>query len=159
MQKNATVGTPIVNGQIFIIPNSSICWGDEVRSEPGMWSDLYDTYLANYDVCKEMPFKDTRFFEMWFNTKGNDDSNWVCHGIDGYDELEGFRVRSAYLPETLFKGKKEGDTITIWIVAEDWDRTDKSLLTKRIKVSLTLKQRGYRYDRFGNFEEVLERVR
>ena len=50
------------------------------------------------------------------------------------------------LPVKLFKGKKEGDTIVLHCPEYN------------ITVELTLNQLGYRYGRFGKFEEVLKKV-
>jgi hypothetical protein len=69
--------------------------------------------------------------------------NWNCHGIDFPKKfLMGWFP--SYVPYTLLKDKKEGDTVKF-----TYDGVD---------IELTCCQTQYRYARFGKFEDALKCV-
>ena len=72
-----------------------------------------------------------------------------------------------YLPLVALEGKKEGDIIDITFPITCYQYEGLRALDKCIKeksddwtlsAKITLKQKGYRYEGFGNFEEVLKIV-
>lgn len=156
----------IVRADVFVVPNCSLIINE--RTFESTRSDLYRIFSLNEDAL-EGDFLDQVWAQVWFCTPGgqNQNSNWRDHGIDGYRELEGdgrngtWRPISMYLPKTLFKGYKEGDTVTFRMpIDRNVEINDGNIVTEisSIMVSLCLKQRGYRYERYGKFEEVLARV-
>ncbi len=143
-------------GNCFIVPNSSFTVKNGGLFEDGR-SDLYRAYTANYsNIIVDTRFEDLTWIELWFCSRNNNDqSNWVDHGIDELQN-EGWRVSCRYLPKILFEGHKEGDCVTVNLPI---DRpTEDGIEISSVKVELCLKQKAYRYSRFGNFEEVLKRV-
>lgn len=146
----------IIKADVFIVPNESF----KVSEKTFEWvrSDLYEIYSATKSAGD---FKDQTWVEVWFVTRGNDDSNWTDHTIDGFKELRGWKPISHYLPKAIFDGHKEGDIITIFLpICKSAELVEDSYvdMRARVKVELCLKQQGYRYERFGKFEEVLTRV-
>ena len=147
-----------IAADLFIVPNRSF----KVTEKTFEWVrfDLYEIYSAN-KLAGE--FKDQNWVQVWFVTRGNEDSNWTDHTIDGFTELGGWRPVSQYLPKSIFDGHKEGDVVTIILpicksveLAEN--ENSYADMRARVKVEFCLKQQNYRYERFGTFEEVLARV-
>jgi hypothetical protein len=64
-----------------------------------------------------------------------------------------------YMPFDILKDVKEGDSINIkipiWIRRID---DDGKAANATAEIKLTFQQKGYRYERFGNFEEVVKYV-
>lgn len=151
----------MIKADIFIVPNEAY----KVSEKTFEWAraDYFRVFRANHDKISG-DFMDQTWIQVWFATRGdNDQSNWTDHGIDGYKELVGWSPVCQYLPKALFEGRKEGDIITINLpitksveLSEGIDSYADMYAT--IKVDLCLKQQGYRYQRFGRFEEVLARV-
>jgi len=124
---------PSVNCVAFISPNKA-----------PMIGDLLECFREK--TLKEMQVQDPHFnkdqdhlVEMWFVGAGSD--NMRCHGF----EHEG-QVYNApfYVSESLLRGKHEGDVVNVH--------------TEDIDYEVTLKQQGYKHQRYGLFEEVLEKV-
>ena len=101
---------------------------------------------------------DEKLIQIWFFTSGNDESNWVDHTIDGYDELKYWKPAIGYLPVSLFAGKDDGDVVTVNLPIEKYDYDKHITMNTTIKVQLKLDQLSTRYKRFGSFAEVLKRV-
>ena len=131
-----------LEGDVFIIPNSLL----------GPKSVL--TQTSKDILCKTNEFfgfdPESPLVQIW--ATGMDVDNWGSHrspkeiGEEAEKEIRNISGKRAgyfldYLPAALFEGKKEGDTVTFQI--------------KDTSVSLTLRQKGYRYRRFGSFEETL----
>ena len=79
--------------------------------------------------CVDKKKKNDIYVEVWITSDEYD--NVACHGGP---------ISWSFFPESLFKGKKEGDVIKIG------------------KYDVTLQQTGFRYQSFGRFENVLEKV-
>jgi len=171
--------TTIFTGDVFIIPNPVVIPSNEnVFSNIDFWSRI-SNQVNMIKYSDELPslstlWFDDKYVECWFATPGNPNSNWYDHGIDhpafeGTDDEK--RNRKWYpainrLPASLFAGKKEGDVITFTMMVEtrphceikQGDDYDGVRLSKSVKVSLTLRQKAYRYRNFGTFEQVLEMI-
>ena len=133
----------IYNAEMFIIPNS-------LRREK---IELEDSKVASY-FWDQYERKAARYFgeeaarrnkserilaQVWICSKESD--NWADHGcpIDGEHFVQN-------LPVEIIRGMKEGDTIEL-------DLPEHNAILR-----LTAKQQGYRYERFGKFEDVLKRL-
>lgn len=161
----------IISGDVFVIPND-LCtakdmWDEEVRH--GMYVSAIENHI-HFDAEK------TKFIELWFCTPDSStgDSNWRDHCIDGYGELVNWRPITSRLPVEIFKGKKEGDIVTVELPITGWTALNPVIgidyppagckmpngvtVTTHVTVSLRLSQLKYRYRRFGKFEEVLEKL-
>jgi hypothetical protein len=150
-----------LKGDVFIIPNSPASFGSESIKSYNLdfWADISTQYnILKWTTDKRSEFEGSefeneRFIELWFANESID--NWYDHGIDTDDGYH-WRPMTKYLPETLFKGKKEGDEIsfTMFFVS----RTKDLELIKKVPVTLKLNQTSYRYKRFGAFEECLKNL-
>lgn len=140
-------------GHVFIIPNelgsklSNHWWENNPPVCEEEWRKFKNRQHKNLVNVPE----DDYYVQIWCLTPNteNHGSNWNDH----YEmvmpenredpEAEG-ECFPKYLPVSLFKDKKEGDSITIQ--------------TKWGRVELTLNQLNYRYRRFGRFEDVLKKL-
>ena len=161
----------IISGDVFVIPNG-------LRAAKDMWDEgtRHGMYLSAIENDIYFDPEKTKFIELWYCTPNSNsrDSNWRDHCIDGYAELAHWRPLSSLLPVELFKGKKEGDIVTIELPITGWTALNPVrkiddppagckmpngvTVTTRVTVSLRLSQLKYRYSRFGTFEEVLEKL-
>ncbi len=171
----------IIRAKAFAIPNGLYC-PDECEYNGGMlldsiayWSKaifnrwVYTSHDAAWRNERREKFgwdgldaKRQKYVALWLHepTGENDQSNWMDHGIDGYDELDGWKLLTNYIPVEIFNGYKDGDTVTfdIPIICEkhlDDDDEDEIRITW-IKVSVMLDQKNGRYPSNGLFHEVLE---
>ena len=155
-----TTFSSTLNGDVFIIPNSSACFNRETLKGYNLdfWSDINEQYnLLKWREKKEefsnSEFETEEFVELWFANEDID--NWFDHGV--YDESETqWRPLTKNLPKTLFYGKKEGDKVSFSMIFTS--RINDMEVRKRVPVTLTLSQLKYRYKRFGTFEECLKTV-
>ena len=149
--------TKIVKGEAFIIPNptdklSSFCepeWLAEkcerllgVKAEPEdemiqVWvvSEKCDNWSCTFGgFQKEINSKFPTLVESWKKSKEEQKETRLLGYFPGY------------IPKRLFCGKKEGDVVTF------------TCPEYNVEIILTCNQLGYRYNRFGRFEEVFEKV-
>lgn len=153
---------PLVNGDVFVIPNGATTIENVIVMDTK--SLMEQTFYAN-DLNK-LDYKNTKFIELWYCTPGHDNSNWVDHGVDQLREdiskedfLNGrddWRVSTSLLPIQLFKGKKEGDVVTVKLPVRRHTGHG-SCEVAWIKASIALAQKKYRYSRFGSFDEIVSR--
>ena len=93
-----------------------------------------------------------------------DDTHHKCgnlfdHGIVFKDEAETYARPSSYyahIPIWKFMDRKEGDTITFEVPCAIGRRQYEHNCV--MTITATLKQKGYRYESFGNFEELLAKL-
>ena len=140
-----------IKGNIFIIPNSACTKNDFLL-------DSYKGKAQELLLANGIQNDDEKLVQIWFFTPGNDDSNWVDHTIDGFDELKYWKPAIGYLPASLFADKDDGDVVTVNLPIEKYDHDKNITMHTTIKVQLKLDQLNARYRRFGSFAEVLKRV-
>ena len=171
----------LIRAKAFVIPNGLYC-PDELGFNGGMISDsvaywsqkifnrwLYKNHSEEWRKERKatlgwdgLDSSRQKYVELWFRepTGENDQSNWRDHGIDGYDELDGWDLLTNYIPTAIFEGYKDGDTVTFDIpIIRDkcWDDDDEDeIRITWIKVSVMLDQKGGRYPSNGLFHEILE---
>jgi len=122
-------------GDVFIIPNSPVRandWDSTIEGAEDQWTRFKNRI---HRVINEK--EDEAYVQVWCCTPGEDDSNWSCHR-----EMPDNENFATYLPASLFKNKKEGESVVV--------------NTKWGEVVLTLAQLKYRYRRFGAFEETMK---
>ena len=123
----------IIRAKAFIIPNSLYC-PDELDFNGGFVLDslreysqaTYEQWFYSHNEEWRKEHEDIRkpnrqkYVQVWFfePTGENDESNWYDHGIDGYDELKNWRPLTNLLPVEIFRGYKEGDTVTFELPIE-----------------------------------------
>ena len=125
----------IIKADVFIIPNPVQLVSDRKELK-------FDTTCERIEEVYGVKLEDEDLLvELWTldpedGTDGG--NNFECHGVN--------RDRNKLFPycgpAKLFKDKKEGDIVTFEGVFG--------------KFEVTLRQKGYRYERFGAFHEVLE---
>lgn len=146
------------DAKIFVIPNSA-----------GKVSDFFDPeqVIRNAtEVCEANGItfdpENDYLIETWYHSKQLGCDNIPDHNIYFEDEEGNKWILGSncgrYLPAKLFEGHKEGDTITIklpmWLT-KNYSENSEDVIAE---INLTLQQQGYRYQRFGDFEEVVEYV-
>ena len=90
----------------------------------------------------------------------------IISGREFSSRVERLRVSLDEIPITLFNGKKEGDVVVfrvpgeIIVYDEEKDPCGIRIGSEKVIVTITatLKQKGYRYERFGTFEEVMQEL-
>ena len=139
------------NVDAFIVPNKTHVVSDFLFDA----DDRETAYklLAWINKVHYEPSED-KLVEFWYVSPELESDNLVDHGF----KINGQYCNCDYdigrfLPYSMVKDHKEGDTIDVI-----WPYDDGSDVMKFILMHVTFKQMGYRYARFGKFEEVLERV-
>ena len=135
-----TTETKKIVGDVFIIPNIN----GTFEKCPDFAQESAQRRLTSLGLDLQFEPDDT-IVETWCCNSGSD--NWHCHGLKP-ERGATLSVGSfpTYFPARIFKGKKEGDTVTIHSTVLNMD------------FELTLNQLAYRYRRFGPFEEALAYV-
>ena len=149
MTTETATNTTLVKGDIFIIPNEAIMFNAFGHSKEWLGLKL-EKHLGI------TPGEYEKLVHMWITSEKA--SNWDHPGglqeeigieYNMLDESKNNRLMGYFpsrLPESILQGKKEGDIIRLHHKEYDID------------IELTCKQQGYRYQRFGTFEQVLEYV-
>ena len=150
----------IIRADVFIVPNGLRCYSATNDNNVSFWNKQEEVLLANKSSLTSTKLEDNKLVEVWYVTPGDgdEDSNWFDHAIDGYEELCGYRPISRFLPIELFESKTEGQTVTVELPIERFNRKMKTTEITTVKVALILSQRKYRYSRYGTFEETLSRL-
>lgn len=123
--------------QFFIIPNSLV-----TGTEGDYWFESYKKRLSRILGINEV--KDgQRFIQLWFHSADCD--NWQDGGIpkDLTPETE-IEYMPTYLPVEMVENMKEGDKMTLKVFGKE--------------VEFTARQFGFRYQRFGKFEDVISEL-
>ena len=134
----------------FIIPNAS------VKFEEGMSQSIVARAKRLMDVDIKVG---DQLVELWFAPKEKTEAGdnlashyWCFQSLLGIEEPEDkgagrmLGYFPQYLPKSLFMGVKEGDKRTF------------DCPEYEAKIEVTFQQQGYRYQRFGNFEDVLSKI-
>ena len=124
----------MVNAHCFIVPNglSQVSKRRESVLGPGLLQEIEDVYGVKLDDSDLLV--ETWTLNPELGTEGT--NNFECHGVNRTGERFPWCA-----PVKMFSGKKEGDVVSFSGTLGEFQ--------------VTLKQQGYRYQRFGNFEEVL----
>lgn len=125
--------------EAFIIPNKV----DTFKKENHLH---LNAKLARWGIVEKFQEEES-IIQLWITSDESD--SWADHGApkELFNTLEptGKNYFPQYFPYSIFKDKKEGETITI-------------LLDGKHELNLTLAQTKYRYKSFGNFEDALSFV-
>jgi len=135
-----TTETKKVVGDVFIIPNIN----GKFNECPDFSKESIQRRLTSLGLDLQFEPDDT-IVETW--CCNNESDNWHCHGLKINEETTlPVGTFPSDFPARIFKGKKEGDTVTIHSTVLNVD------------FELTLNQLSYRYRRFGRVEEALAYV-
>jgi hypothetical protein len=160
--KKTLTGT--VAADVFIVPNKALnmkgyCFVTDSRIK-NLGRILVDNDLS-------FDFVNDKTVELWYVTE---DSDNVCdHGFstsleDGRTVCTKFDI--SHLPIKMFEGKQEGDVVELKIHSDRevriFNKDSREYVTEKMHTNITfnlrLTQKGYRYERFGSFEDVLKQV-
>ena len=146
----------VINGASFIIPNSAYRLDQDGKGvtfiQPYFSEDRENEWGNSYN-------EKSHWVQMWTHNDKDSESNWECHGVENSADygLEDSLVKTmfagdhfpVYYPSEILMDKKEGDHL--YLEVENKDK-------EKVYFDITLKQKGYRYEHAGNFEETLARV-
>jgi len=124
----------VIKAHCFIVPNALHPVSDRKELK-------FDTTCERIEEVYNVKLEDEDLLvQLWtLDPKDGTDggNNFECHGVQR-DRNKRFPYCG---PAKLFAGKKEGDTVTFTGCYGTFE--------------VTLRQKGYRYERFGEFHEVL----
>lgn len=178
MTTTKTTNISVINnieetGEFFIVPNtasvinensyafvSTILWYESIMKANGhdVETGKYDTYETYKEMSKTDPL-----VQIWITTDKSKDFTSNLPAIKDEFGVYHFIRLSPYIPFSLIKDVKEGDTITLNLPADvfvddipagDYIAEYKSM----IRFTLTAVQDKYRYRGFGPFEKALDIV-
>lgn len=144
--------TKAVELNCFIIPNRATKFKDIVLGSEKI--RLLTTCTVIGVPCSNDP--DEIWVQVWISGNNKENDNYTDHTYPE-EEREALQIPKwakkpddvvfapHHLPLSVLKHVKEGTTLEF----TGWYGT---------KVRMTFKQKGYRYERFGNFEDVLQHV-
>ena len=145
----------IKNAKLFIIPNgachkSNLCLLKDEKAEDSLWAKQAAQWCeelgTNFDIETDA------MVQIWICDDNHD--NLTSHIGDDvrmelygktYDDFKFNKCMPGYCPARLLEGKKEGDHITF-------------TFPTGVTVECELCQLGYRYRRWGRFEDVFDYV-
>ena len=161
------------NGEFFIVPNSasvinensyafvsSIIWYESIMKANG--HGVETSKFSHYETYKEMSKTDP-LVQVWVTTDRCKDFTSDLPAIKDEFGIYHFVRLTPYIPYSLIKGVKEGDTLTLNLPADvfvgdipagDYIAEYKTM----IRFTLTAAQDKYRYRGFGPFERALDIV-
>lgn len=128
---------PVLKGSMFIIPNTALSpssyWGQEAFDE--LVSDHVNSAAKVLDLRTHDLSKD-RMVQVWVHS--SECENWGDHIHPVIGRFP------SHVPAKWLEGLAEGDTLAI--------------VGHKAKMLIRCQQHGYRYQRFGTFEQVLKQV-
>lgn len=142
----------VIRGDVFIIPNvcdQFMCFSPDSQE----WIKEKHSRLTGIE-----PKDEDKMLQVWITSKQC--GNWNDY-LGGFQEILGIEITReweksregrllgyfpGYYPASIFAGKKEGDEVVLNCPEYD------------VQIVLTCRQKNYRYSKFGNFEEVFEKV-
>lgn len=145
----------IADAMMFVIPNPGVsinslcCWQERYKKS---------AEINNVDISD-----DDEWIELWFHSEELDSENICDHGFC-YSNDDGINVRVCagahnHIPAKVLDNIKEGETIEWNFEAPSHKRgSEEEPQSVLLTLNLTAQQKGYRYSRFGNFEDVVKLV-
>ena len=161
--KEMTNNTVTMAADMFVIPNRAATIEDFFQPEE--MKKFAQAIKPDYS-------EDEKMVQVWLVEAGaledeNKCDNLCRHNFIVKDENGNewySHLKEEFIPQGLLEGKKEGDTISvsypaIGTISKCMSKTgEKEYKYFNVLMEITLRQQGYRYARFGNFEEVLNKV-
>ena len=129
----------------FIVPNACGTSKDFfMDSQKKMAQDFFELNGKEFDEKEKL-------IQVWIHNERCDNM------IDHYFQVPGTNLSGqcfGYIPESFLKDIKEGDVKELIIPGHTYDESGKHAAA-RFKMKIKFQQKGYRYERFGNFEDVV----
>lgn len=149
-----------LNGDLFIIPNSlrrshefpSISTRDNIRD---IYYQMSDQGFKLNDIDEEL------WIQVWIVvpdiSENLNDHGFTLKDTDPEGKKLFVRPQLEFLPLSIFTGKKEGDEI-VFDISGFWGIMDGEKAKVNLKLKLKLQQLKYRYNSFGPFQEVMNKL-
>ena len=135
-----------LDGNFFIVPNRLFRYA-ELRNEDENGNDD-GLFTRKYGNITGLDYQDDDLMvEFWATSPQCE--NWHCHEWNELGKEEVMGRLPNHLPARLLAGVKEGDEIVLHF------RANNAETPYSYELRLTAHQLGYRYERFGSFEETL----
>lgn len=138
------------NGSVFIIPNHAGTVDGFVVSK-----DKYRKFMEDLcDLNSDQKFDpEDNLVQVWIHSEDLNCDNVTRHNpcVKHNDKEYWLEPMAEYIPSSLLRGHKEGDTIQFTYPLEDEENVTAT-------INMKLEQLPYRYGSFGSFEEVLDKV-
>lgn len=155
----------VINGGIFIIPNHA----PKIDNYYPNFREKKFNYMSAICAANGVEFDraNDHCIETWFFSHEMNCDNICDHSIHMVDDDTKITISvpsDRQIPECLLKGKKEGDILDIKLpVIVAFDGCQHAFVEKGgVEIVMNFKfelcQKKTRYERFGNFEDVLYRV-
>lgn len=129
----------------FIVPNACGTAKDFfMESQKKMAREFFE--LNGKEFTEDM-----KLIQVWLHNKKCDNM------VDHYFKVPGTELSGqcfGYIPVSFLKDIKEGDVKELVIPGHTYDK-DGNYSCAGFKMKIKFQQHGYRYQRFGNFEEVV----
>ena len=126
---------------LFVVPNSARTLESNMPTQM-VW-DRHNSLCDSLGMPEEFRLQSNdAAIEIWATGLGSD--NWSDHGLPTTICGDRRQLFVTHLPHRLLKGLKEGDKLNVQILGQE--------------VSLICNQRNFRYRRFGNFEDALDKA-
>lgn len=142
--------------ELFIVPNALYSISD--TSDYDTFAEKKLKLMNSISEASGLEAEDDPLMmQVWIVSEDLHTENLVDH-YGYYFDSNGVKQPignlPAQLPSQLFAGKKEGDIVTIvYPKGSTWYNE-----AFDIRLEVTCKQLGYRYERFGSFEQVLKQL-
>ena len=159
VEKKAIIG----KASCFIIPNSAgVCNQFIAESTRKRCAEELQKYCELNEV--EFDPDTTKLIQVWWHSDesfGSD--NMYRHGNSaiGTDGKEyRFKIDTPeYMPLSMISNVKEGDCRILWVPVKIYGCEHEEVdIDATAELEMTFQQKEYRYERFGNFEDVVKYV-
>lgn len=136
-----------LTGNMFIVPNRLFKFKElKNPNENGFDDELYTRQYRNFP---KITFQDNDLMvEFWATSQ--ECQNWHCHDWDDLGEEQLMGRLPQHLPLRVLQNIKEGDELVLHFQANN------AQVPYEYELKLRATQLGYRYERFGPFQETLE---
>jgi len=135
-----------LTGNMFLVPNRLFKF-KELKNDDGNGNDD-GLFTRRYNNLTGMSYQDDDLMvEFWATNEQC--QNWHCHDWSELGEEEIMGRLPNHLPLRVLQNLKEGDEITLHF------RANNAKVPYEYELRLTARQIGFRYERFGAFEETL----
>ena len=157
VEKKAIIG----KASCFVIPNSSGVCNNFIAESTRI---RCAKELAKYCELNECEFDPdtTKLIQVWWHSDdyfGTDNMYRHSCSVIGTDgKRYRFKIETPeYMPLSMIVNVKEGDERVLWVPVNiygcDHEEVD---IDATMEVEMTFQQKGYRYERFGNFEDAVK---
>lgn len=139
---SSTNNNSTISFEAFIVPNNLVKW----ETMPNYLKERLAADLRRFGIEPD----EGEYAQVWILSESLGLENATDHGLDrevcetlGLDYAKRGYYAPGYLPVSLIRGLKEGDSVT-------------TTSENGTNIVIKFEQKPYRYGRFGRFEEVLE---